>query len=349
LTRTRGEIRSLRRITLRDVAEQAGVSQMTVSNFLSGRSVPMRKETRERVEAAVRSLNYRPHYFGRALRLAQHLSIGLLIVDFSKAYLADAFTTYVVAGLSNYLSEHGYRLIIQGLRPDQFEEALSIRNVETDGLCIFACGSPRERRRYIDILSSIHQPVVLFQETLDVDRQQFCRIFQDDLNGAMALARHVIAKGARRLLMLKGSVKWASVDARERGIQNAVKSSAVPINLEVIECGDTSLLETRAALEAYLDEASVPDAILASNDQIGIAAMQTLADRGVTVPDHVMVTGFNSFELRLYASPRLTTVHSPAYEMGARGGAEMLARLTGGKFSKTRIKFPVELVLGSST
>src|SRR5262249_11173295 len=121
----RVESRSLRRITMRDVAEHAGVSLMTVSNFLTGRAVPMKKETRDKVAAAVENLNYRPHYSGRSLRRSQHLSIGLLIVDFSKTYLADAFTTYLVAGLSNYLSEHGYRLIMQGLQPSQFEEALS--------------------------------------------------------------------------------------------------------------------------------------------------------------------------------------------------------------------------------
>src|SRR5262249_24097606 len=159
-----------------------------------------------------------------------------------------------------------------------------------------SCGSLAQRKNYLDILASIHQPVVLFQETLGVNGQQFCRIFQDDVAGAAMLARHVVAKGARRLLMLKGSVRWASVDAREQGIRQALKLAAERTSFEVIDCGDTSVAETRAALEAHLDRIKVvPDAILASNDQIGIAAMQTLADRGIAVPERAMVTGFNGF------------------------------------------------------
>src|SRR5262245_20291147 len=96
------------RATLRDVASAAGVSPMTVSNFINGRLIGnMRRETQLRIQAEIERLGYRPHTMARNLRLARQLSIGMIIIDEAPHYLADPFTTEVVAGLSNELSSNG--------------------------------------------------------------------------------------------------------------------------------------------------------------------------------------------------------------------------------------------------
>ena len=88
-----GRARAPGQVTLRDVAAAAGVSPMSVSNFINARHNTMRTETRTRIEAAINRLGYRPHAAARNLRLAQRLSIGMLIVDKAPLYLADPFTT----------------------------------------------------------------------------------------------------------------------------------------------------------------------------------------------------------------------------------------------------------------
>jgi LacI family transcriptional regulator len=101
--------------TIRDVAKAAGVSPMTISNFLNERTGTMRPETRGRIAAEIERLGYRPHSMARGLRLAKQLSIGMIIIDEAPQYLADPFTTHVVAGLSNRLNTMGYGLLMQGL------------------------------------------------------------------------------------------------------------------------------------------------------------------------------------------------------------------------------------------
>ena len=82
---------------------------------------------------------------------------------------------------------------------------------------------------------------------------------------------------------------------------------------------------------------------------MGIAAMKLMAVRKLKVPNDIVITGFNAFEFSQYTSPVLTTVRSPAYELGARGGVEILHRLKEGRFSQAEIVYPVELQKGGST
>jgi transcriptional regulator with XRE-family HTH domain len=98
------------RVTLTDIAAAAHVSVTTASNVANGRLELMSAPTRDRVEAVMRELNYRPDEGARSLRLAQRRAIGLIIVDDSPRFLADPMNTNILAGFSNYLSVNGEAL-----------------------------------------------------------------------------------------------------------------------------------------------------------------------------------------------------------------------------------------------
>ena len=105
------------------------MSPMTVSNLINARHHTMRPETRARVEFAIQQLGYRPNLTGRNLRRSTRLAIGMIIVDDAPLYLADPFTTHIVAGLSNQLSTRGYGLQIQGLVASGFKVSPLMRDV----------------------------------------------------------------------------------------------------------------------------------------------------------------------------------------------------------------------------
>ncbi len=119
-------------------------------------------------------------------------------------------------------------------------------------------------------------------------------------------------------------------------------------SLSVVTSGE-GFEDTQSALAAHLAVNPVPDVVMGGNDQMGIAAMRLLIDRGYRVPDDVMVTGFNAFEFRQYSSPLLTSVISPAYDIGSTAGSELLQRLTDGRFAKPDIVLPTTFVFGGST
>ena len=124
-----------RTVTLADVSRDAGVSIMTVSNVVRGKSNLVRLETRRRVEAAIARLNYRPNLSARNLRLAHQHSVGILIADTDPAFLTDPFISRLVSGLSNYLSGRDYTLDVQGVAPERFESATILKKSGNDALC----------------------------------------------------------------------------------------------------------------------------------------------------------------------------------------------------------------------
>ena len=335
--------------TIRDVAEAAGVSPMTVSNFLNERTGTMRPETRGRIEAAVARLGYRPHSMARSLRLAKQLSIGMIIIDEAPQYLADPFTTHVVAGLSNRLNSMGYGLLLQGLSEEAFRSSSLVRGIRTDAICVVLSGADPVRRGIVETLLALGQPLLVFQDMLRFPGADLCTIRQADREGGRLVGHEVLKLGARRLVALIPEVHWPAIAERVRGLRDAIRESGAEVSLRVVRCGDAELNDTRAALAAAIAQHGRPDAIVAGNDQMGIAAMKLMAEQGLAVPGDVAITGFNAFEFWQYTTPVLTTVRSPAYEMGGRGGGEILKRLTEGRFEHAEIVYPVALQPGSST
>jgi DNA-binding LacI/PurR family transcriptional regulator len=332
-----------------DVARAAGVSPMTVSNVVNGRHGLVSEATRRKVEAAIKRLGYRPQAAGRRLRLARQFSIGMILVDESPSFLADPFITQLVAGLTNHLSERDYALVIQAVSARSFARSSLIRRAETDALCALLSGPRADRIRLAERLAAIDHPLILFQETLPASVVDGCSIRQADFAGARALAGLVLGRGAGRLLFLVPALAWPAVEERERGIRAAIAAGRRRASLATLPCGEGDVGAVEAALDGYARRNAMPDAVMGANDQIGIAAMKWLRRMGLRVPDDVLVTGYNAFEFWSYSDPVLTTVRSPAYEMGARGGEAILQRLRDGKFDRRDEVFPVSLQVGGST
>jgi DNA-binding LacI/PurR family transcriptional regulator len=333
--------------TLREVAKLAGVSVMTVSNVINGHFGMMAAKTRGDVEAAVRKLNYRPHSSARALRSAKRLSVGLMIVDPSTTFIADAFTTHVMAGLGNHLSKRGYALVIQGVAPDRLEASTLLRWHQSDCLCVVPSGDRAARHQLYRRLSDLHQPILTIQDEIPDFLKDGAAVRQDDRGGAWQLTARLLAAGARRLAYLREAHAWPAADNREHGIRDAMTTEP-GARLDVIAAASSGFADTTAALARYVEISGAPDAVIGANDQMGIAAMRFLTENGYAIPDRVRVTGFNAFDFYHYAAPRLTTVRSAAYDIGEAAAVALLHRLTSGSFARRDTLLPVSLVEGQS-
>jgi DNA-binding LacI/PurR family transcriptional regulator len=238
--------------------------------------------------------------------------------------------------------------VLQGIRSDRLCRSTLIQNVQTDGLCVLLSGSREQRARALDVLRGLHQPMVLFQETGRAHEGDVCTVRQNDRGGGRMLARLLIEDGDRNLVMVVPEMEWPAIAERVRGVREAIRDVGDGARLAVVPTGD-DFDDMQAVIGDHLDRAGIPDAVLAGNDQIGFAVAKCLGARGLSVPADVRVTGFNAFEFWHYSDLVLTTVRSPAYVMGERGGAEILARLERGQFPDRDVVLPVELCPGNST
>lgn len=336
------------RTTLKDVSIAAGVSVMTVSNVIRGRTGAVSDKTRAVVEREIKRLNYRPNVSAQNLRASASRSIGMVISDDDPAFLSDPFISQLVSGLSNVLSANDYSLDIQGILPEHFGKANILSKASNDALCAILCGPERERQRNVDFLKSINQPTVVFQEPVRVRGADIAIIRQEDEGAGRELATHLVARKVKKVLFVRSSTDWPAIEQRELGLRSTFDEASRKIECETIESTTESFEDVQSAVRQYLEN-STPDAIVGATDPMGIAAMRVCEDLGFNVPRDVKVAGFNGFLARKFATPTLTTVVSPAYEMGRRAGEVLLERLNNGKFERKNIVFPTELLVGDST
>ncbi|MBV8107008.1 MAG: substrate-binding domain-containing protein [Hyphomicrobiales bacterium] len=180
------------------------------------------------------------------------------------------------------------------------------------------------------------------------DQGDAISVRQDDRGGGAMLARHVLAQGCRRLLYLKEAHPWPALENRERGICSAVAEFDGDASAVSLSCESAGIVEAQAAFAAYAEAGGLPDAVLAGNDQIGIAVLKWLAEWDIAVPDRVRVTGFNAFDFWRFPTPTLTTVRSPAYALGETAAANLLQRLNVGDFMQRDVILAVALEPGGS-
>jgi len=328
------------RATIKDVARAARVSAMTVSNVLNGRTKFVSAATRKRVEREIARLNYRRQANARNLRVAEQRSIGMVIVDESPFFLADNFTCQVVAGLANILNQADYTLTLQGIRSNQLADSMIMRSFEVGGFCAMISGPREERLRIMASLIGLQQPLVIFQEALDVVHADVCIVRQDDRGGGRLLADHLLARRVKSFLVIVPRQDWPAIEYRVAGLTEGLASDR-STSVTVIESVDESFAAVQAALSGYLDSHPLPGAVVGGNDAIATAALLLLLDRHCRVPEDIRVVGFNGFETHRYTRPRLTTVLSAPYELGERAGKAMLHRLATGSFEVPEWFLPV--------
>jgi LacI family transcriptional regulator len=334
------------RATLSDVARDAGVSVMTVSNFVRGKAV--RTQTRKRVEESIARLNYRPNVSARSLRLSEEYSVGIVIADRDPAFLNDPFISRLVSGLSNYLSGLDYTLDVQGVAPERFGSATILNKIGNAALCAILCGPQATRREHLAKLQHLGQPVVVFQEAFTSRSSHMAIIRQDDASGGRQLGEHLLKKHLRSLVFVRPALDWCALQQRENGLRSALEGADPAVEVKTLISKSEGFEDVRQVVRDHLQHHK-PDAIVAGTDSMAVAALKATELLGLEVPKDLMICGFNGFDVWRYTTPTLTTVVSPAYEMGRQAGELLIKKLRTGEFPRRNIVLPVHLQVGESS
>ena len=335
--------------TIKDVARAAKVSPMTVSNVLNKKDQLVGSKTKMRVEREVLRLNYRRQSSAQNLRAATQDSVGMIIIDPSPYFLADLFTTQIAAGLANVLNSVDYSMTVQGMTVGELGKSMIMRNLQVGGFCAMISGPINERRMVLEKLQSLGQPLILFQEEVPTKHGDICSVRQADWSGGQMIGDHLLARSVDHILILRPLLDWSAIENRIQGMTECVQSLNSNVKLTTVRAQSESFRDVQTTLANYLAVNSLPGAIFCCTDQIAMAAMLLLSERGYSVPEDVRVVGFNGFEAHRYLRPQLTTVFSPAYDLGQQAGEAMLARLASDSFPVRDIVLPVHFGAGSTT
>jgi DNA-binding LacI/PurR family transcriptional regulator len=332
--------------TSRDIADIAGVSQATVSRAL--RNSPLvRKETRDRIQAIARELNYFVNRNAAGLRTHQSNTIALLLFD--DADQTDTrMNLFLMSLLDNIVraaSRLGYDVLVslQQLHDDWHIQYQASHRA--DGLILLGYGDYLEYREKLAALSNANTRFMIWGPL--VKDQPGHSFGCDNENGGFQATRHLVDLGRRSIAYL-GSTSRRSPehDARFAGYLRALQEAGITRNAELKFAADNSEHQGQRAAEQLLASGQPFDAIFASTDLIAIGAMRALRDAGLRIPDDVSVVGFDDMPLAAYVSPGLTTVQQNA-ELGAQALVDGIVGLIKGEPVESTLMAP-KLVIRES-
>ncbi len=292
--------------TIRDVAARAGVSVATVSRAVN-RTGPVGKAARARVERAVDALRYVPDAVARSLSIRRSHTIGVVLPE-----LHGDFFSEVIRGVDLAARAGGYHLLVSGSHSDAAEMAAVLRALRgrVDGLVVMAPDVQAQQ-----VCSEVHQavPVVFLNPCSDA---RFL-ITVDNYGGAVAMMRHLVSLGHRRIAFICGPERNADAAERLRAYRDAMKLGRMEI------AGDFTEASGHAAARQLIAAARRPSAIFAANDAMAIGAFRALRQNDIHVPDDIALVGFDDIPMAQYLTPPLTTVNVPIAELGRRAFAQV--------------------------
>jgi LacI family transcriptional regulator, galactose operon repressor len=328
------------RVTIKQVAREAGVSIATVSRVWNG-TAPVSAPARRRILAVARRLRYVPHVGAQSLITRRTRTVGVLLPE-----LYGEFFSELLRGVDRSARHHGYQVLVSGFHgdPAELEAGLRATRGRVDGLLAV---TPDLTARRIARIVPDGLPVVMVASSAR-GGSPFDTIGIDNAGGAAAVVRHLVALGHRRIAFVKGPERNA--DARERleGYRRAVRAvgaEAAP-SLE-IEGDFREESGGRAAVTALgLDPR--PSAMFAANDAMAIGALASLHDAGIAVPGGMALVGFDDVPLARFVTPPLTTVKVSMEELGRRAMERLLVVLAGETGPRHRETLPTSLVVRGS-
>jgi DNA-binding LacI/PurR family transcriptional regulator len=320
-----------------DVAELAGVSYQTVSRVLHD-SPNVHQETRERVLAAIRQLDYRPNSMARALVTGRSKTLG--VVSFDTTLYGPASTLF---GIQQAAHDVGYAVSIASLRSLNRDTVLSaiqqLRDQGVDGVAVIA-----PLRAGVDALRHVRPDFAVVAVEAGPDAP-IPVVTVDQKAGAAAATEHLLNLGHKTVWHLAGPTDWKEAEDRIEGWKSALKAAGarVPALLR----GDWTARSGYEAGQSLL-ELDELTAVLVANDQMALGLLRKLHEVGRKVPGDLSVVGFDDIPEAAYFTPPLTTVRQDFAELGRRCLLALLDRIAGNMEPLRAIVAPELIVRGST-
>ena len=334
--RARG--RGQRPAVMTDVAKLAGVSHQTVSRVLHD-SPHVRRDTRDRVLAAIRKLDYRPNPVAQALVTGRSRSLG--VVSFDTTLYGPAST---LLGIEEAAHDRGYAVSIASLRSLNRASVVGavqrLRDQGVDGVVVIA-----PQRAAVDALLHLPKevPVVAVEAGPD---DSFPVVAVDQSGGAAAATRHLLELGHRNIWHIAGPEDWLEAEQRIEGWRSALRAAgaAEPPLLR----GDWGARSGYDLGEHLLAQAGVT-AVFVANDQMALGLLRRLHEAGRATPGEISVVGFDDIPEAAYFTPPLTTIRQDFAEVGRSCLHLLLAQIDRRSRSWSRVVVAPELVVRGST
>jgi LacI family transcriptional regulator len=331
------------RITMSEVARQAGVSLMTVSRVINHKE-DVNAETRKRVLAVIKRLNYRPSGIARSLATKRTRTIGLVIPDVTNSFFAD-----ITRGVEHCAYAQGYHVFLCNAEEDPIREMSVIQSLEekrVDGLIL--CSSRLDDTKLMEVLPRL-PAVVLINRRLSISENYKIEsvLLDDEGSGCMA-TQHLINSGHRKIGFLAGPPASSSGKRRLQGYFSAFTNSGIQSESGwIYHCKPSvagGVQATRDLLRSHPELTS----IFCYNDLVAVGAIQACASMNLRIPGDLAIVGHDDIPLAALVTPSLTTCNVPLEEVGQKSCIGLLNQIHGIQSDYQDSLIPVKIIVRDS-
>lgn len=335
-------------VTIRDVAKLAGVAVSTASLALNNKK-RVSEVTRKKVIEAARKLNYHPSSIARRFALNKTHTVALCAF-ISRKHPLGGFYMPIIQGIIDVVNTNGYsfQLDIRG----EYQNSLTKRET----LAKLA------RHKMVDgILILSHWPLSV-KEVLDLEQMKFPYVMVDghipgievncvevdNFGGALKAVEYLIGLGHKRIGFITGPPDQQSSGERIKGFQEALRKNGIDYDKSLIYTGDFHKKSGYEGMKYLLNLPSPPSAVFFANDNMALAAMKLIKEKGLRIPEDISIVGFDDIEAASQLDPPLTTVKQPLYKMGEEAAKLLFTLLNNEKNSPQKIILDTQLVIRNS-
>jgi DNA-binding LacI/PurR family transcriptional regulator len=324
-------------VTMRQIAERAGVSIGTVSHVIN-ETATVRPKLRERVIEAIRSMGYQPSALAQGLRKNRTNMLGMVIPD-----ITNPFFPGVVRGVEDVAYKRSFRVILCNADNDPSKEESYVRELRSyhiAGLLIIpAVGA--DIAGHLRAYASASVPVVCIDRVPDGWKGD--AVLVANAEGAYLATRHLIQMGHKHLAVIAGPLGLTNAAERLKGFTRALNEARIEIEPEFVQ---EARFDTASGYQAALRLLRMlprPTAIFACNDLMAFGVLQAARELSLRCPEDLSIAGFDSLEFTKLTDPSLTSVYQPGYQLGATAARLLLQRVDGMRSAPERVLLPTEL------
>jgi len=324
-------------ITLRMVAEKAGVSVNTASRAINNKP-DINQETKKRIFKVAQELGYVRNNTAVALRTKKTGTIGVVIEDNRNPFYAE-----VLNGMEVAAREKNYHIILTNTQKDykKEEEAINLLLAKrVDGLLI---DPVQDRDDDINSLVEANIPFVVVGR--DFENIELDAVYNDEVKGGFLATEYLIKKGHKRIALIDGFLYKSPAKGRLEGYKKALKKYGISMDDALVSVGDIDVKDgyerTKQMLEKDLDFT----AIFAYNDMMAFGAMQAIREKGLRIPEDIGLVGYDDIPFCSLMDPALTTIRLKKQELGIESVKLLLSRINGNRKKAKKIRLDVDIIV----
>lgn len=332
----------MKKITIKDIANEANVSIGTVSNVINGTG-RVSEATKEKIRGIISKYNYSPNAAARSLRDKNTQLIALVVPYLTKGQVREnPFYWQLISGVENGARDHKFHVIFTGIKDDPGFSFLSERNI--DGLIVVGA---REDSLIVDKVSRLKIPAVFIDSYLS--NPDLYQIYLNDKMGGYLGTKYLIDLGHRNIILLSGDIEKGNVNYyRYLGYLEALEEAGIEYNEDLIISNPATMVGGYHSAQVVFEKRAT--AVFTLSDVSAMGLIKGLNELGLSVPNDISVVGFDDFYFSEFLTPSLTTIRQDIFSKGQMAVNMLLDQIENkGNLKEKKVMLPVELKVRQST